>query len=244
MKGLKIKVDDKIKFNKPLVVLGFQGVGLVGTIAAQYLATTMGMKKVGYIHSSELPPLALLIDSEITHPIRIYTNNTHDLIIVESELPIPKKLAYEISDELVKFAGKVKAKEIICLEGIASLDGDEISDVYLMRTTEKKFKNKVKELRNGIIIGLSASVLLKCLEGRVTATCLMAESRDGIPDGLAAASVLEKFGELYKIPVDTASLKKQSAEFEKKLGRVISQARKLSKTEAGIKPPSHEAIYG
>jgi len=243
MKTVNLYVDEIKSFNKPLIILGFQGVGLVGTIAAQYLAANMKMDKVGYISSPELPPLALLIEGEIVHPIRIYSNKARDIIIIESELPIQQKLSYQISDEIINFAKKVKAREILCLEGIASLDGDEISDVYFMRTNEAKFKGKVRELKNGIIIGLSASVMLKSLETKVLATCLMAESRSDMPDGVAAAAVLDKFKDLYGLTVDTGSLKKQAVDFEKKLGRVLKEAGKFA-NNTGIKPPSQEAIYG
>ena len=243
-------IHRKISFKKPLIIAGFQGIGLVGTLSAQYIVSKLKLEQIGHINSEELPPLAVLVNGSLMHPIRIFTNKNKDLIIIESELPIPRKLVYRMSDEITSWAKKIKAKGIICFEGIAVPPGDKGGklDVYSISTTKvlrEKLDDHVSELKNGIVIGMSAAILLQSKDKKLNASCLMSESKVNVPDGMAASAIIKKFNQIYGYKINTSELEKQAKEFEKKLGRVLSHARQFSLMEAAKvmkeKPP---VIYG
>lgn len=244
-KGINIILRTE-KFNNPLVITGFQGVGLVGTLSAQYIVNKLKLEQIGHIISEELPPLAILVNGSLMHPIRIFSNKDRSLIIIESELPIPRKLVYKMSNEIVNWVKKIKARGLVCFEGIGvpPEEKDNKIDVFSISTTTKlrdKLDDFVPELKNGIVIGMSAALLLRSKDQGVNASCLMSESKSNIPDGMAAAAIIRKFNDIYGFSIDTNELEKQAKDFEKKLDKVLSNAKAFSILEKDEKPSS---IYG
>ncbi|MFA5405848.1 MAG: PAC2 family protein [Candidatus Nanoarchaeia archaeon] len=243
---IKLVIKKGITFKNPVIIEGFQGVGLVGTLAAQYLSSKKDFETIGYVESEGIPPIALLVNGEIKNPIKILSNKNHDIIIIESELSIPRGIIYELSDEIAKWAKRIKAREIICLEGINVPESERDYEIFGMSTDKKimasLIKKGVKKLENGIVIGMSAALLLKCKEYNLPATCLMVESRPELPDGLAAAAVLETLGKVHSFSIDVTDLKKQASVFEKKMQKVISHADHFKIDEG--KNPNKTSIYG
>jgi len=243
---VKLVIDKSIVFKNPIIIEGFQGIGLVGTLAAQYLSTKLGFESIGYVDSEGIPPLALLVNGEIRNPVKIFANKARTIVVIESELSIPRGIIYELSDAVANWAKKIKAKEIICLEGINVPEADRDYEVFAMSTNKKAVdlmtKKGVKKLENGIVIGMSAALLLKCKQYKLPATCLMVESRPELPDGMAAAAMLETLGKIYNFSIDVADLKKQANVFEKKLEKVLTHASHLKMVED--KSPGKTSIYG
>ncbi|MBR9677971.1 MAG: proteasome assembly chaperone family protein [Nanoarchaeota archaeon] len=221
MDDVNIILKKEIRGRRPALIEGFSGVGLVGVIAAQYYAEKLGAELVGHIESPELPPMAILVDGEVRYPIRVYYSKKHNLIILGSEFPVPKSMGYKIAKKIGKWAKKKKVKEVVCLEGIKEIKVDGKSDVFCV-TTNKKVEKKMKELglrklKNGIIVGVSAILLLECESQKIPATCLMSEAQSNFPDGVAAANIIEILNKMFGTKVDTKPLEKQAVKFEKQL---------------------------
>lgn len=237
-------VCDKINLKNPVLLEGFQGVGLVGTLAAQYIAKILKADLVGYIESPLLPPLAIMDKGRLMRPIRIYSIKSKNLLIVESELPIPQALSHLIANEIVKWCKKVGVKKIVCLEGLAVPKPPEDGKVFAVTNNIKSNKffedNKIEVLTDGLIIGISAAIMLESRSKSLTTDCLMAESHMNFPDGNAAANIIEVLNKLYKIDVDPAPLIKEAKQFEDKLKDVIQKVIELKKTQSGKRP----TIYG
>jgi uncharacterized protein len=236
-------ISKELKLNKPILIEGFQGTGLVGTLAAQFIAKKLNMKQVGYMESEELPPLALMVDGEIKFHLRLFASQKHNLIMVESELPIAPKFAFELSDEIVKWAKKNKVSKIIALEGVGgyTMGSDKIYGVATNDALEKELRTDgVNILNNGIIIGVSASLMLKCKAQNIPAICLMAESLGSLPDGKAAASIIDYLSKKYKWGIDTKPLREEADKFEDEMKKIIEKAKSIQSPE--IK--SEKVIYG
>ncbi|KUK28748.1 MAG: 3-isopropylmalate dehydratase, partial [Thermococcus sp. 40_45] len=45
----------------PIFIEGYPGIGLVGHIAANFLTKELNMNMIGYIESSFLPPISLIL---------------------------------------------------------------------------------------------------------------------------------------------------------------------------------------
>jgi len=231
MENVEVRIDGKIP-KKAILLEGFQGVGLVGTLAAQYIADKTGAKLIGYVNSTALPPMALLINGEIRHPMRIYhfKNKNQDYLIFESELPLPKTLVHEIAAKIAEFAEENEIKEIICLEGLAVPKPPVESNVYGVTNTvskEKELSKHVKLLSNGIIIGVSAALMMEAKIRDVPALCLMAEANAEFPDGLAAANIVLKLNAMYNLKINVEELQKESRRFEEKVWKVVERAESL-----------------
>lgn len=236
-------ISKELRLKKPILIEGFQGTGLVGTLAAQYIAKKLGMKQVGYMESDELPPLALMVDGEIKYPLRLFASEKYNLMMVESELPIAPKFSFELADEIVKWAKNNKVSRIIALEGVGGQTAFS-GNVYGVGTDDKLEnelkKDGIKILKNGIIVGVSASLLLKCKTEKIPAICLMAESLGAFPDGKAAASVIDYLSNKYKWNIDTKPLKDEADKFEDEMKKIIDKAKAIQFPQK----KSEKVIYG
>jgi uncharacterized protein len=229
---IEIVIDGKVPKNA-IIFEGFQGIGLVGTLAAQYIADKTNAKLIGYVNSSMLPPMALLINGEMKNPMKIYSfkKDGQEYMIFESELPIPQKLVYQIAKAIAKFACDNKVKEIVCLEGLATKQPPIDSKVYGVTNTKgenKKFEKNISFLQNGIIIGVSAALMMQSKMLNVPAFCLIAEAHSEYPDGLAAANIIKKINNIYDFNINVSELEKEAKKFEDKLWHVIEKAKEIS----------------
>jgi uncharacterized protein len=236
MEEVEIRIKGKVP-KKAIVLEGFQGIGLVGTIASQYIADKTDAKLIGYLNSTLLPPMALLINGEIKHPMRIYhaTAGGQDFLIFESELPLPRSLVHQVAAKIAEFAEQNEVKEIVCLEGLAVPKPPVESNVYVVtnsKSEEKRLGKYAKLLGNGIIVGVSAALMMEAKIRGIKAHCLMAEANPDFPDGLAAASLVEKLNEMYGFKINVEGLKKESKMLEEKLWKVVEKAHEIKQTEA------------
>jgi uncharacterized protein len=228
---VEIRISGKVPKNA-IILEGFQGVGLVGTLSAQYIADKTNAEIIGYINSTLLPPMALLVNCEIKHPMRVYhfKNKGQDFIIFESELPLPRQLVHETAAAVAKFAEENGAKEIVCMEGLAVPKPPVESNVYGVTnkaSKEKELSKYIKLLDNGVIIGVSAALMMEAKVRGITASCLMAEANADFPDGLAAASIILKLNSMYNLKIDTEELQKEAKVFEEKVWKVVEKAEAL-----------------
>lgn len=233
-----INLYKALKIAKPLVITGFHSFGSVGTLAAQYLRDKLNAEEIGFLEVQDLPSTALLIKGEIVYPIRIFYAKEKNLIIFESELPLPQEVSKPIAEDIANFSQERRARAVVCLEGLAVKGEPTQSNVYMI-FNERKFGSSFKGMKvldTGLIFGLSADILLKCKARKIPGICIMAEAYSQFPDGKAAANVLGAFGRLFKIDIDVEPLIKESELFEKKMLEIVKKARELEE-----KPPK---IYG
>lgn len=229
------------------IVSGFQGTGLVGVLAAQYMAKKLGAEQIGYIESNKLPPVAILSEGEIKHPIRIFSSVRNKLIIVESELPIPKDLVFEIAEELNKWAAKNKAKEIICVEGISVEEAGPHPKTFVVvsqPSLEKKAVKTTELLKNGLIVGVAAAMLLESKDIGMPNTCYLAESHANFPDGRAAAAIIDKLNVVLNLKIDTKPLVEEATKFESKLKELIKKAQYLQQPNGASAEKDEKRMYG
>jgi uncharacterized protein len=107
---MKYKLNVKPK--NPVIIEGFPGFGLVGTISTEFLIKHLDAKKIGHIRLDEVPPVVAVHDSEAIEPLGIFYAKKKNLIILHA-LANVQGFEWQITDLLVKMAKELKAKEII-----------------------------------------------------------------------------------------------------------------------------------
>ena len=164
------------------IVVGFPSIGLVSTIATKFMIDHRDVEVIGDISSEKIIPLTAIHKSNIVEPITLYYNKKYNLIIVQSITDVIG-LEWDITKTILKIAKDVDAKEIVVLEGIPSFK----EEINLFYYSTKKINLKVNPLKEGIIMGVTASLLLKA--GKIPITCLFAETHSNLPDSEAAAKI-------------------------------------------------------
>jgi uncharacterized protein len=228
MPRVEIKEIESPSLRNPVVVEGFPGVGMVGTIAASYMAEKLKMKLVGYLASNLFPPIAAIHNYVPVSPARIYASEEHDLIVIFSEFVIPAEIVYPLAQEIVKWAKAKNAKAIYSLAAIGS--EQPTGNFYGISSTPEmadQLKGKGVELiREGATQGVSGMLIAECAWQKVQAANLMIQT--SLPlDLQGAARLLEKLGELIKMKIDTAELIAEGERIEKRMKATLAQVQEM-----------------
>jgi len=242
--AIEFHITAKPKLKNPILVEGFPGLGLVGTISASYLIEKLKMEPLGYITGDQFPPLAAVHNHRPLFPARMYYSNRHNLIVFISEFVIPIGAVNELADRIYEYAHKEKVKRIISLGGI-TIKGEQ-DEVYCIASLPglapmlEKIPT-IKMIKEGATTGVTGVLLARGAVEGYPVISLLAESHEGYMDPKAAAMVLEVLNQLVKINVDTSALEKEAKLIDTKVKNVMSHA-KASHTE--YKKVSDEGSLG
>ena len=226
--AIEFHITAKPKLRKPVLVEGFPGLGLVGTISASYLIEKLKMEPLGYITGDQFPPLAAVHNHRPLYPARMYYSEKHDLIVFVSEFVIPIGSVSELADMIYEFAHKMKVGKIISLGGI-TIKGEQdkvfaIASLPQLGTALEKLKG-VKLIKEGATTGVTGVLLARGAVEEYPVISLLAESQEGYMDPKAAAMVLEVLNEVLGTKIDTGALEEEAKAIDDKVKNVMSKAK-------------------
>ena len=224
---VKIKETAKFDLKEPILIEGFPGIGLVGTISASYLVEKLKMDPLGYIMSEKFPPIAAVHNYRPLHPARIYKSKKHNLVVLFSEFTVPMSVIHHLSSEIIEWSGEHKVSRIFSLGGI-SIEGEQNEVFGIASTPEltKQLESKgVKMIKEGATTGVSGVLLADCASRGFPAASLLAEAKPDFMDPLASAMVLEKLKLLINVDIDTSELINESKTIESKMKDILDNAK-------------------
>ncbi len=237
---------DMKKLKKPVIVIGFPGTGLVGSVAASHLVDFLHMGFGGYISSSEFAPLAAIHDYKPMPAARIHYSATYNMIVIISEMTIPIGSSLEVAEKIYEFARSVNASSIISLGGISLKE--EQGEIYIVSSDEKMVKNATskrmaKGIKEGATTGVTGILLTKGTLERFPITTLLAESSEEYLDPKAASRVLKVLSKLTGVKISTVRLDKEAKEFSKGIKESVIKAR-VSRRGGGPSAEEGGGMYG
>ena len=161
---------EEIDLKGATVIAGFPSIGLVSTIAANYLIDALDLTQIGCVTSSQFPALSVVHTGEPLSPVRIYagSQSSHKKIVVfVSEFKPKPNLINAISETITSWANEKGCKLMISPEGMVvegkSTDGEEEVEAYAIGSTEHArgmlVEKKIPQFKNGIIAGVSGVLL-------------------------------------------------------------------------------------
>lgn len=211
----------------PIIINGFPGFGMVGTIATEFLIEHLKTEKIGKIVFEDMPAMVAIHEGKVVEPFGIFYNKKYNIVIIHS-IGGPQGSEWKLSEVILQIANDLKAKEIISLEGVASADEADVSKTYHYSTDEAKSaefgKLKIEKLTEGIIMGVTSALLIKSQDS-IPISCLFAETHSKLPDSKAAASIIEALDNYLNLEVDYKPLLAMAEKFEKKLRTIIQQGK-------------------
>lgn len=223
-----MEVELKKKPKKPIMVEGFPGLGLVGTIATEFLIEHLKAKPIGNMWSNDLPPIIAVHDSKPVQPLGIFYDEKHNIVILHAVSGV-QGMEWDIANEIVKIAKELDAYEIISLESIGTMEEKEEIKSYFYTTDEKKaekFKeSKAEQLTEGIVIGVTGALLLKV---ETPFSSIFAETHSTLPDSKAAAKIIEVLNHYLNLEIDVQPLLDSAEKFEKKIRNILEQSKAAS----------------
>lgn len=234
------------------IVDGFPSVGLVSTIAANYLIDMLRLKQIGVIDGDNFPTLSVVHNGEPLSPARIYggeraaDGKREKLVVFVSEFQPAPALVRPIAEAMLNWAKQKGADYMISPEGLV-LEGEAAEDdkveVYGIGSTERIQQllrsHTVPPFTRGIITGVSGILLNLGRREGFDVLSILAEAHANYPDARSAAVVIEVIAKLLNMRIDVAPLYREAEGFERQIKSLQAQANLKQQ-----KHPSQPQMYG
>lgn len=106
------------KLNSPLLIAGFPGPGLVGSISTSFIIETLKLRQIACVESEFIVPGVIYVGGKLRHRFRLYANNEGTICVIVCETPILVQGIYHILDAVMKWALESSVTSVLVLEGI------------------------------------------------------------------------------------------------------------------------------
>jgi len=236
----EVVLDKEVRLEKPVMIEGLPGLGLVGKLAADHLIKELKAVKFATMYSPHFPP-QVVIQEDGT--VRMMQNEFYywqaekkgqrDIIfIVGDHQGSTPPSHYEITGKTLDIAEMYNVKTIYTLGGYATGHLPRTPKVF-GAVTDKKLQKPLREAgvsfekTGGSIVGAAGLLLGQGKLRGIDGACLMGETHGQIIDARSAKAVLEVLHKLLHIDCNLAKLEERAKETEK----MIEKARKAEEQQ-------------
>jgi uncharacterized protein len=235
---------EEVDLKGATVIAGFPSIGLVSTIAANYLIDALNLNQIGCVTSSQFPALSVVHTGEPLSPVRIYSgtqDNGEKIVVFVSEFKPKPNLINSISNTIMNWAKEKGCKLLISPEGMVvegkAASGEEEVEAYAIGSTDSArsllVTKKIAQFKNGIIAGVSGVLLNIGKQQNFNVISILAEAHPNYPDAKAAAAAINVMALLMGVEINVTPLYEESERIEKQLQKFHKQAKPMvSATQA------------
>lgn len=238
-----IKVLEKPKLRKPILIEGLPGVGNIGRVAVGYLIEELGAKKFAQLYSKHFFPFVMLHENYQIHLLKnefyywkAKKAGQRDLILLIGDCQsLSTHGHYEVTEKILDFVEKYGVKEMFTIGGLATgeiEDKPKVLGAVSHKELAKKYAKSGIDFsageRVGYIVGASGLFLGLGKERGMKGVCMLGET-SGFPivtDPKAADAVLEILTKILKVKIDMTKIDKRVADMEKFIKKVEDLQRK------------------
>jgi uncharacterized protein len=229
---------EEIDLKNATVIAGFPSIGLVSTIAANYLIDALNLKQIGCVTSPHFPALSVVHTGEPLSPVRIYAGSHSGgkkIVVFVSEFKPKPNLINAISETIMKWAQDKSCTLMISPEGMVvegkSNEAETEVEAYAIGSTDQArgmlIQRKIAQFKNGIIAGVSGVLLNIGKQSNFDVISILAEAHPNYPDAKAAAAAINVMALLMGVEINVTPLYEESERIEKQLQKFHKQAKPM-----------------
>jgi uncharacterized protein len=239
-------LPNKIKLNNPILIAGFPGPGLVGSISINYIIKKLDMQHILCFESEFIVPGVIFMDGKLHHPFRIYSNIDGTICALICEAPIMINGMHSVLDTLAKWAEDIGIQDVFIIDGMAiqprsstDLNPQILSNVerspIILSSDDNKIIDSINNNKNvniesliegstSFIGGIAGGLLSSSISHNISCSVIFIPTQSGIPDPEGAALTIEFLQNTIAnnyFKVDTTELRKEGEEVKHKLSNLI-----------------------
>ena len=109
---------NNLQKNKSILIAGFPGPGLVGSISTSYIIDKLNMHQIACVESEYISPGVIYVDGKLRHPFRLYANREGNVCVLVCEAPIIINGIHSVLNTVMDWAIKNTIQEVLVLDGI------------------------------------------------------------------------------------------------------------------------------
>jgi uncharacterized protein len=138
---------DKLQNSKSVLIAGFPGPGLVGSISTSYIIDKLNMHQIACVESQYISPGVIFIDGKLRHPFRLYANEAGNVCVLVCEAPLMINGIHSVLDTVMDWAIKNTIQEVLVLDGVP-VQGIPRSDRHTTILQSTEMENNITKDNN------------------------------------------------------------------------------------------------
>ncbi len=138
---------DKLQNNKSVLIAGFPGPGLVGSISTSYIIDKLNMHQIACVESQYISPGVIFIDGKLRHPFRLYANEAGNVCVLVCEAPLMINGIHSVLETVMDWAIKNTIQEVLVLDG-TPMQGIPRSDRHTTILQSSEMEKNVTDNHN------------------------------------------------------------------------------------------------
>jgi uncharacterized protein (TIGR00162 family) len=224
------------KLKNPVLLIGLPGIGLIGQVAAKYIAKEMRTKEVATLYSPYFPHQVLMSKKGtmrlIHHKFYVFDGKKTDLVILVGDVqPMSSQGQYEVAGKIIDFAKKIGIKRIVTIGGYSTGAISEKRRIFGVVTNKatidelKKFDVVFGEARGSIVGSAGIIPALARLRG-IEGICLLGETHGGYIDTSAAREVVRLLSRYLDFEVSLKGIDERAKKSEKMIKGLEEEIRR------------------
>ncbi|MDG6904858.1 MAG: proteasome assembly chaperone family protein [Nitrososphaerota archaeon] len=224
-------IPKSARFDDTVLITGFHGIGYVGYWTVKYLIQKLEAKRVAFIDSDSVSPVASTNQGKLVTPYEFYQSK--DITLFKVEVPPYRGAELDFYRSFSKWVTESKFREVVLIGGLDSSLRTDDSSFRLVHTNSyvpNEFVKVAKILEDEQIIVGPVAIMLNYFESRnFPAYAVLSYSSTDRIDPRAAVASIEILSKCYGFTVDVEPLMKGAEAVETEVSK---QERKLGKTES------------
>lgn len=138
---------NNLKKDRTILIAGFPGPGLVGSISTSYIIDKLEMYQIAFVESHYISPGVIFIDGKLRHPFRLYANKEGNVCVLVCEAPIMMDGIHFVLDAVMDWAMKNSIEEVMILDGIPVQGIPDSNRNTVILASENMEHNTSKEIK-------------------------------------------------------------------------------------------------
>lgn len=233
---------EELGLEAPIMLEGLPGVGNVGKLAAEHLASEVKAEKFASVFSKYFPPqvmveengISRLVSNELFFHKRV-GGEKHDLIILVGDYQgLTPEGQFLLSGCMIDIARRYNVSKLITLGGFGV--GHMVEEPRVLgAASDMKMVEELREI--GVtftrgepgsgIVGASGLLLAFAQLTGIPSACLMGETSGYFVDPASARALLKKLQAILGITIDLTKLDEKASQIDK----ITSKLRELEQVE-------------
>ena len=220
-----------VKTDKPILLTGFQDMGLIGVVAISHIIGSLKLEEVGYLKSRFIPTVKVIVGSEFrtVNSFRLYKNSAGNMLVLLNDSPTGlmglSPFFNDIGRALADWLKKKDARLVVAL-GSYLLQKDEkpvlVAFTKDSERMEELKKLDVKPLQQGVIGGLIVSIIDECMEKKIPWLMLFAPTtKIGEIDNEGTQIMIEGVNKIMGLNIEAPSFKPMVGEKKRSIRSLI-----------------------
>ena len=223
------------EFRNAVAIIGYPSIGLVSSIASNFMSRELKLELVAGIESPDFPPYTVMQNGIPMPQMRIFSGlrepkddedggiDCEDIVIVTSEFVPKVEHMYPIGIALLDWFEENNINTVITLDGIPMF-APETYEILGAGSTENAReimeRYGIEAFNDGMIRGISGLLLYEGSLRGMDIITILGSARSDIPDPIGAAHLLEPIQKMIpEIKLDMEPLYQEASDLDKRLNQ-------------------------